>query len=210
MAARPDPPLSAPPVPEDERELVSKAQAGDRAAFEILVQRYERRIYRLALRMMGNQPDAEDVLQETFIKVYSKLHQFQQQSRLYTWIVRIAVNQALMKLRQRRGNTVSLDEEVASEEGHLPREVADWHPDPEQQYQSAELADILQRSLEALPLPYKLVFQLRDVEELSTEETAEALGLTESAVKSRLLRARLQLRARLGRHFRAKGADSGL
>lgn len=111
-----------------------------------------------------------------------------------------------MKLRQRRGNAVSLDEDIATEEGPVPREVADWHPNPEEQYQSTELAGILQRGLDSLPLPYRLVFQLRDVEELSTLETAEALGLTESAVKSRLLRARLQLRERLAKHFRAKGA----
>lgn len=197
------------PVPEDELELVRLAQAGDLAAFETIVQLYERRIFRLAQHMMGNTADAEDVLQETFLKVHSKLHQFQHQSRLYTWIVRIAVNQALMKLRQRRGNIISLDEEIPTEEGPVAREYADWHPNPEQQYQSSELAAILQRGLESLSLPYRLVFQLRDVEELSTSETAEALGLTESAVKSRLLRARLQLRERLSKHFRVEGAESG-
>lgn len=190
----------------DENELVRRAQGGDLLAFETIVQRYEHRIFRLAQRMMGNAADAEDVLQETFLKVFAKLGQFEQQSRLYTWIVRIAVNEALMKLRQRRGNAVSLDEDIATEEGPVPREVADWHPNPEEQYQSTELAGILQRGLDSLPLPYRLVFQLRDVEELSTLETAEALGLTESAVKSRLLRARLQLRERLAKHFRAKGA----
>jgi len=101
---------------------------------------------------------------------------------------------------------ISLDEDVSSPEGGLPREVSDWHPNPEQQFQTTELGDILQRSLEALSLPYRLVFQLRDIEELSTEETAEALGLTTAAVKSRLLRARLQLRERLAKHFRVKGA----
>lgn len=194
------------PDPE-EMDLVARAQAGDRAAFEAIMQRYEHRIFRLALRMMGNPADAEDVLQETFLKVFSKLHQFQSHSRLYTWIVRIAVNQSLMRLRQRRGNTVSLDEGMASDEGTVPREVSDWHPDPEQQYETAEMAEILQRGLDSLALPYRLVFQLRDVEELSTEETAEALGLSVSAVKSRLLRARLQLRERLARHFRLPAAD---
>ncbi len=189
-------------VPPEEADLVRRAQAGDLPAFESIVQLYERRIYRLLLHMLGDASDAEDVLQETFLKVYSKLHQFQLQSRLYTWIVRIAVNQALMKLRQRRGRTVSLDEEIATEEGPLARELADWHPNPEQQYQSTELASILQRALESLSLPYRIVFQLRDVEELSTQETAEALGLSEAAVKSRLLRARLQLRDKLTRHFR--------
>ncbi|MGH9480561.1 MAG: sigma-70 family RNA polymerase sigma factor [Terriglobales bacterium] len=190
----------------DESELVRRARGGDLLAFETIVQRYEHRIFRLAQRLMSNTADAEDVLQETFLKVFAKLEQFQQQSRLYTWIVRIAVNEALMKLRQRRGNMVSLDEEIPTEDGPVEREIADWHPNPEEQYQSSALAAILQRGLDSLSLPYRVVFQLRDVDELSTLETAEALGLTESAVKSRLLRARLQLRERLAKHFRAKGA----
>lgn len=192
-------------IADEENELVARAQAGDLAAFETIVQRYEPRIFRLARHMLGDAADAEDVLQETFIKVYSKIGQFQRHSRLYTWIVRIAVNEALMKLRRRRGSVISLDEDISGPEGGLPREVSDWHPNPEQQFQTTELGDILQRSLEALSLPYRLVFQLRDIEELSTEETAEALGLTPAAVKSRLLRARLQLRERLAKHFRVKG-----
>jgi RNA polymerase sigma-70 factor, ECF subfamily len=206
MATHLEPVHAAAPVPADEAELVRRARGGDLAAFEQIVHRYEHRIFRLAQRMMGDAADAEDVLQETFLKVYSKLNQFQGESRLYTWIVRIAVNQALMKLRQRRGNSVSLDEEVPTEEGPIARDLADWHPNPEQQYQSTELAQILQHGLDSLSLPYRLVFQLRDVEELSTLETAEALGLTEAAVKSRLLRARLQLRDRLAKYFRRQGA----
>lgn len=192
---------------DDERALVARARAGDAGAFETIVERYERRIYRLALQMMGNAADAEDVLQETFLKVHAKLDQFQQQSKLYTWMVRIAVNQALMKLRQRRKNVVSLDEEVATEEGNVPREVADWHPNPEEQFEATELGDILERALNALALPYRMVFQLRDIEQLSTEETAEALGISQAAVKSRLLRARLQLRGRLSRHFHLREAQ---
>jgi RNA polymerase sigma-70 factor (ECF subfamily) len=192
-----------PAVPPEEVDLVRRAQAGDMAAFEHIVQLYERRVYRLLLHMLGDAAEAEDALQETFLRVYSKLSQFQLQSRLYTWIVRIGVNQALMKLRQRRGGrTVSLDEDIATEQGPLARDVADWHPNPEEQYQSNELTSILQRALDSLAFPYRIVFQLRDVEELSTQETAEALGLSEAAVKSRLLRARLQLREKLNRHFR--------
>jgi RNA polymerase sigma-70 factor (ECF subfamily) len=199
---------AARPVPaaDDEADLVARAQAGDLAAFETIVQRYEPRIFRLARHMLGDAADAEDVLQETFIKVFAKIGQFQRHSRLYTWIVRIAVNEALMKLRRRRGTVVSLDEEVAGSDGTLPREISDWHPNPEQQFQTTELGEILQQGLDSLSLPYRLVFQLRDIDELSTEETAEALGLSVPAVKSRLLRARLQLRERLAKHFRVKGA----
>lgn len=206
MGTQMEPVPSVAPTQDDELEMVARARAGDLGAFETIVQRYESRIFRLALRMMGNDADAEDVLQETFLKVHTKLHQFQGQSRLYTWIVRIAVNQALMKLRARRQNLVSLDEELAGEDGPMAREVSDWHPNPEEQYQQTELGAILQRGLDSLSPPYRVVFQLRDVDELSTEETAEALGLTVAAVKSRLLRARLQLRERLARYFGMKGA----
>lgn len=190
---------------EDEQALVASARAGDLAAFERIVERYERRIFRLVRRMLGDEADAEDVLQETFIKVYTKLDQFQQQSKIYTWIVRIAVNQALMKLRQRRGHTVSLDENPEDEHA-VPLELSDLRPDPEQQYQASETSALLQRALESLSWPYRVVFQLRDIEELSTEETADVLGLSTAAVKSRLLRARLQLRQRLARHLRPEGA----
>lgn len=206
MGTQMEPVPSVAPTQDDELEMVARARAGDLGAFETIVQRYESRIFRLALRMMGNDADAEDVLQETFLKVHTKLHQFQGQSRLYTWIVRIAVNQALMKLRARRQNLVSLDEELAGEDGPMAREVSDWHPNPEEQYQQTELGAILQRGLDSLSPPYRVVFQLRDVDELSTEETAEALGLTVAAVKSRLLRARPQLRERLARYFGMKGA----
>ncbi|MGH9519236.1 MAG: sigma-70 family RNA polymerase sigma factor [Terriglobales bacterium] len=206
MGTQMEPVPSAAPALDDELELVTRTRSGDLSAFETIVQRYESRIFRLAQRMMGNDADAEDVLQETFLKVHTKLHQFQGQSRLYTWIVRIAVNQALMKLRGRRQNLVSLDEEIAGEDGPIAREVSDWHPNPEEQYQKTELGAILQKGLESLSPPYRVVFQLRDVDELSTEETAEALGLSVAAVKSRLLRARLQLRERLARYFGLKGA----
>src|SRR5205807_9543758 len=128
-----------------------------------------------------------------------------EQSKFYTWLVRIAVNEALMKLRRRRtGKLVSLDEDVQTEEDSVPREVADWAPNPEQLYNQAELHDILQKTIQGLPASFRTVFVLRDVEGLSTEETAEALDLSIPAVKSRLLRARLQLRNRLTKYFRRK------
>lgn len=196
---------------DDELSLVEAARKGDVDAFERLVRRYAPRILRLARRILGQSEDAEDVLQETFLKAYSKLSQFQGNSRFYTWIVRIAVNQSLMRLRQRRPEMVATlrDEESGEETG--PRDMADWRPNPEQQYAQAELGDILERALHSLSFPYRIVFQLRDIDELSTEETADALGLSVPAVKSRLLRARLQLRDRLARYFRvsANGGQPG-
>jgi RNA polymerase sigma-70 factor (ECF subfamily) len=138
------------------------------------------------------------------------LDQFQGNSKFYTWIVRIAVNEALMKLRKRKSDKlVSMDEDVETDEGTITREFADWSPNPEQQYNQAELNDILSRTIQGLPASFRTVFVLRDVEGLSTEETAEMLGLSVPAVKSRLLRARLQLRERLSRHFKTKKGNDG-
>ena len=193
----------------DELALVQSAKGGDVAAFEELVRRYDRNVFRIAQHITQNREDAEDVVQEAFLKAYGNLAQFQGQSKFYTWLVRIAVNEALMKLRRRRPERmVSLDEDVKTEDDSVPREVADWAPNPEQLYNQSELHEILTRTIQGLPPGFRTVFVLRDVEGLSTEETAEALGLSILAVKSRLLRARLQLRERLSRYFQKRnGGD---
>ena len=193
----------------DELALVQAARNGDVSAFEQLIKRYDRKIFRLAHHITQNREDAEDVLQEAFLKAYQNLAGFQGNSKFYTWLVRIAVNESLMKLRKRRSDrTVSLDEDVETEDGSMPREVPDWGPSPEQLYGREELNDILARTIHGLPASFRTVFVLRDVEGLSTEETAEALALSVPAVKSRLLRARLQLRDRLSRFFqRQKAGD---
>ena len=127
----------------DELRLVQAAKKGDVAAFGELVKRYDRNVFRIALHITQNREDAEDVVQDAFLKAYENLEQFQGQSKFYTWLVRIAVNEALMKLRRRRPERmVSLDQEVQTEEDSMPREVADWSPNPEQLYNQAELRDI--------------------------------------------------------------------
>ena len=190
----------------EELALVQAAKAGDVGAFEDLVKRYDRNVFRIAQHITQNREDAEDVVQDAFLKAYSNLAQFQGQSKFYTWLVRIAVNEALMKLRKRRPERmVSLDEDVKTEEDSVPREVADWSPNPEQQYNQAELKEILSKTIQGLPPSFRTVFVLRDVEGLSTEETSDALELSIPAVKSRLLRARLQLRERLNRYFKRGG-----
>ncbi len=192
----------------DELKLVRAAKAGDISAFEQLVHRYDRNVFRIAQHITQNREDAEDVVQDAFLKSYENLQNFQEQSKFYTWLVRIAVNEALMRLRRRRPERmVSLDEDVKTEEDSMPREVADWSPNPEQQYTQAELRDILTRTIQGLPASFRTVFVLRDVEGLSTEETAEALELSIPAVKSRLLRARLQLRERLNKYFKKPRKD---
>src|SRR5271169_5819407 len=194
----------------DELSLVQAAKRGDDSAFEELVRRYDRNVFRIAQHITQNREDAEDVVQEAFLKAYGNLAKFQEQSKFYTWLVRIAVNEALMKLRRRKPERmVSLDEEVKTEEDSLPREVADWSPNPEQQYNQAELREILTKTIQGLPSGFRTVFVLRDVEGLSTEETAEALGLSIPAVKSRLLRARLQLRDRLTKYFKRGRTETG-
>ncbi len=195
--------------PVDELSLVRSAKAGDISAFEELVRRYDRNVFRIAQHITQNREDAEDVVQDAFLKAYENLEQFQEQSKFYTWLVRIAVNEALMKLRRRRPErTVSLDQEVETEEDTIPREVADWSPNPEQLYNQSELREILTKTIQGLPASFRTVFVLRDVEGLSTEETAEALDLSIPAVKSRLLRARLQLRERLNRYFKRRDGES--
>jgi RNA polymerase sigma-70 factor (ECF subfamily) len=194
----------------EEMVLVRAAKKGDDGAFAELVRRYDRNVFRIAQHITHHREDAEDVVQEAFLKAYENLDRFQEQSKFYTWLVRIAVNEALMKLRRRRPERmVSLDEDVQTEEDSVPREVADWAPNPEQQFKQEELREILSRTIQGLPTSFRTVFVLRDVEGLSTEETAEALELSIPAVKSRLLRARLQLRERLGRYFnRPQGGDN--
>jgi len=194
---------------DDELELVNSARRGDTAAFSVLVGRYEGKIFRLAMNITQNREDAEDVLQEAFLKAYEHLDQFHGNSKFYTWIVRIAVNQALMKLRKRRSDrAVSLDEQIDTGEDTVVREIAAWDPDPEEQFSREELHEILTGAIDELAPIYKTVFTLRDVDGLSTEETAEALDLSVPAVKSRLLRARLQLRDKLTRFFKRKGDDA--
>jgi RNA polymerase sigma-70 factor, ECF subfamily len=192
----------------DEAPLLERARAGDPEAFTDLVQHYERRIYRLAKHITQNDEDAEDVLQETFLKAYEHLPGFQGNSKFYTWVTRIAVNEALMKLRKRKSDkSVPLDEPVDTGDELMVREIAVWEENAEEKYSRQEMNDILQKAIDGLKPDFRTVFVLRDIEELSTEETAEALGISVPAVKSRLLRARLQLREKLTRQFKRKGEN---
>jgi RNA polymerase sigma-70 factor, ECF subfamily len=189
---------------ENEAALVAEARSGNTEAFSTLVRQYDRYIYRLALNITGNAEDAEDVLQEALLKAYTKLDTFHGESRFYTWLVRIAVNEALMKLRKRgTEKTVSLDEPIEGDDKDLiPREVEDWADNPEQRYGKLELQQILKETVDKLEPQFRTVFVLRDIEDLSTEETAKLMGLSVPAVKSRLLRARLKARELLSQYFR--------
>ncbi len=191
---------------EAERELVRRARRGEFEAFEALVARYERRLYSLALRMVRHRQDAEEVVQQTFLSVIEHLPQFREESSFYTWLMRIATNHALALLRRRASRpTVALREDGSSEEdnGPLPHPefIAQWRETPDDIAQRREIRQLLAEALDELDEKYRWVFLLRDVEGLSTAETAEALGITEANVKVRLLRARLMLREKLTRLF---------
>ncbi len=192
---------------EDEHLLVAAAKRGDAVAFEELVNRYERKIFRLTMNITRNREDAEDAMQDAFLKSYAHLKDFQEESRFYTWLVRIAANEALMRLRKRRPNQFSLDEPIEGDEDLIPHELQDWGPTPEQRFAQTEMHEILSEVIDNLEPDFRVVFVLRDIEELSTEETAKTLGISVPAVKSRLLRARLKLRQKLDRYFRRGGAN---
>ena len=191
-----------------EKELLASALSGHTESFEALVNLYERRIYQIAHRIVENAQDAEDVLQETFLKAFENLQRFRGESSFYTWTVQIAVNAALQRVNRRRKRpTVSLDNDCGEDENFFPpREIVVWEENPEQLYAKKEAQAILDQAIGALPVIYRAVFLLKDVENLPMDAIARSLGISIPAAKSRLIRARLELRESLGRHFRKKGA----
>jgi RNA polymerase sigma-70 factor (ECF subfamily) len=191
-------------------QLVARAQLGDLPAFEALVERHEDRLYRLAVRLLRNDDDAREVLQEAFLSAWQKLGDFAGRAQFGSWIYRVTLNAALMLLRTRRRRpTISaedvpegaLDEALARGQDQGTQGTSDWIRRPDEQLQSDELKQHIQVALDQLPEILRVVFVLRDVEDLSTEETADALGITVQAVKTRLHRARLALRAAISDYF---------
>lgn len=175
---------------------------GDRAEFARLVEEYSPLIYRLGLKMLNNPQDAEDILQETFIKAYKHIGKFDGRSSISTWLYRIATNEALMSLRKKRPETVSFDIPSTYEtEPQEPLQIVDWCCLPEEEFLTAEGRMRLDEAAEQLPDSLRVVFVLRDIEGLSTRETAEVLDISEMAVKTRLSRARLRLREDLSTYF---------
>lgn len=184
-------------------KFVEQARAGDAAAFEELVKRHQRRVYRVLLGITGNMAEAEDATQNAFLKAYLNLRGFKEEARFSTWLTRIAINEGLQRLRSREKNVDSLDDPgPEGEEEFRPKQVQAWDDNPEQRYTKAEVRELLEREIMKLPVKYRVVVVMRDLEEASTAETAEALDLTEEAVKTRLLRGRLMLREALAPVFR--------
>lgn len=183
-------------------------QSGDREAFARLVDMYSNQIYRLALKMLNDTQDAEDVLQETFIKALRAIRTFEGRSSLSTWLYRIAVNESLMMLRKRRPDMVSVEDERVDSEGESdPVEIVDWCCLPERELESTETRQFLDMAVQRLSPALRAVFVLRDIEGLSVRETAETLGISEVAVKTRLLRARLRMRETLSVYFGERMAE---
>jgi len=190
---------------DEDLPLVRRAREGDFSAFESLVTKYQRRLFSLAFRIVGRRHDAEEVVQQAFLSVIEHLEEFREESRFSTWLMRIATNHALALLRKRTARpTVPLADDRSSEtfaDIPHPQFIAKWSETPEQIASRRETQQLLTEALEELDEKYRLVFLLRDVEGLSTAETAETLNISESNVKVRLLRARLMLRERLTHAF---------
>lgn len=183
-------------------------QAGDPIEFSRLVDTYSSKIYRLAIKMLNQQQDAEDVLQETFLKAYRGLKSFDGRSKISTWLYRIATNEALMVIRRKHPEMVSIDEPIETEEGEQePVQIIDWCCLPEEELLSEETKERLDAAVQKLPERLRVVFLLRDINDLSTHETAEVLGLSDTAVKTRLSRARLRLREELSLYFGERTRD---
>ncbi len=196
-------------VNEETQVSLEKLKTGDEEAFSRLVEAYAPRLYRLLLKMLRHPQDAEDALQETFVKAYRALPDFDGRAQLSTWLYRIAVNEALMIIRRKEIETISVDAPTGPDDEAGPYDLVDWCCLPEDELLTAEARQVLEEAVARLPASLRMVFLLRDVEGLSTRETAEALGISEGAVKVRLSRARERLRrlvsAYFGRHERPAG-----
>lgn len=184
-----------------ERLLLERIRAGDKSACAQCIERYSPMLYRLALRLTGDASTAEDVVQETFLNAFKAIGSFEGRSSLSTWLYRIAANTALMHVRRVQPLMVSVDEVTTDEDQPVPQALFDWCCLPERDFETAETRAELERAIRELPEKLRVVFALRELEGLSTEATAEALGVSPDVVKTRLHRARLWLRERLSPYF---------
>ncbi len=204
LSAATDRPSQLEPALDPDVEQVAKAQGGDLEAFEVLVNRHSQRVYRTVLGILGSADEARDAMQDTFLKVFQHLAGFERRSKFSTWLLTVASNTALQRLRERR-HVESLDEELPdTDQGFRPRQVRAWTEDPEQLYSQSERRRLVEKSVMQLPAKYRIAVMLRDIEQLSAEETAAVLGIGIPALKSRLLRGRLMVREALAPHFGEK------
>jgi len=186
---------------ETDERLVRVAQGGDTRAFDELVRRYQDKVYRLSYKILRHEDDAAEALQDAFLSAYRGLGNFKAESTFSTWLYRIATNASLMKYRKRRDNHVSLEQSQSPSEDSEPLQLPDWSEQPPEELLTAETRQVMEDGIQRLPEELRTVFVLRDIQELSNAQVAEILGLSVAAVKSRLHRARIQLRDRLERYF---------
>lgn len=191
----------------NENELVVRAQDGDKKALSILVSAYSERIYNLALKILRNREDAEDVLQETFLTVLEKLNTFDRRSSFFTWIYRIATNASLMKLRKKKMVFTEFPDNPDLEKSFENMAFVDLSQDPSFGVHNKELKKILDKAINELPDIYRTVFILRDLEYLSIRETSRILDISEENVKIRLRRARLFLRDKITEYYAEGGGE---
>jgi RNA polymerase sigma-70 factor, ECF subfamily len=192
---------------ETDEVLVQRAQGGDTAAFDELVRRYTQIVYRVLYKILRHEEDTQDALQDTFVSAYRALPRFRQDARFSTWIYRIATNAALMKTRGRKNNMVSLDHPTEDEGAQRAWELPDWSATPDEEIMTDETRRIMEEAIQSLPAEQRAAFVLHDIQDLSSAETAQAMGITVSAVNSRLHRARVFLRDRIGRHLNVTDAE---
>ena len=187
----------------DEPQLVARLRAGEESAFEQLVRSTSGKLLATARRFLRNEEDARDAVQSAFIRAFQSLSRFREESRLYTWLHRILVNEALMRLRSKKGNEESIEELLPSfvEDGHQVRETIDWSDAADKALERAETAAMVNRLIDQLPESYRNVILMRDIEEMSNSEIAEMLGVSTNVVKVRLHRARQALRTLLEREW---------
>lgn len=187
---------------DSERAFIERLRRGDEAACAECVERHSPGVYRVALRLTGNEAEAEDVVQETFLSAFKAIDKFEGRSGLATWLYRITHNAALMRLRRKRPDQVSVDDEEVFGEGmEVPSQLHDWCCLPERDFETSEARVEMEQAIRTLPEKLRVVFVMRELEGLSTEETAQVLGVSIAVVKTRLHRARLQLRERLSTYF---------
>ncbi len=186
----------AKPCCETELKLIQRVCQGDKEAFYSLVQPCERGVFTAAMSILNNPADAEEVAQEAVLKAFKALPRFRGEAKFSTWLIQITINEARLKLRKERRHLYeSLDEQRTDEQGdYFPKDFADWREIPSEILHRKELREALKRALNSLPPKYREVLILRDIQHLSIQETAQVLGITEGSVKTRLLRARYQMR----------------
>jgi RNA polymerase sigma-70 factor (ECF subfamily) len=204
-------PVEAVLRPDPDAREVARAGAGDLAAFEALVERHGRRVYRMLLGITGNAADAEDGMQNTFVKAWQHIGEFHGDSKFSSWLSRIAMNEGLEILRRRRskGRQALVEWDAVDEARFRPRSTRPWEEDPEQRYSRVEMRGIVEKELMKLPAKYRVAVMLRDLEGLDTQEAAAAMGLNVATLKTRLLRGRLMLREALAPYFRQKPRPAG-